>query len=151
LLQEWLLAQVQLFGLLWNLKIICAFVNLLESVNMSDINNFTFSMALAKETKKDLQFKSETLNNRISTISDNLIINDMPIVQAILQVTRSKKDLKKLARAIDRIADIIEIHDQIQDRLKVIQLAEKDPNWFVSAFGDFTEEVETTISNILGD
>ena len=108
-------------------------------------------MALAKETKKDLQSKSETLNDRISTISNNLIINDMPIVQAILQVTRSKKDLKKLAKAIDRIADIIEVHDQIQDRLKVIQLAEKDPNWFVSAFGDFTEEVETTISNILGD
>jgi hypothetical protein len=118
---------------------------------MSDINNFTFSMALAKETKKDLQSKSETLNERINTISNNVIVNDMPLVQAILQVTRSKKDLKKLAKAIDRIADIIEVHDQIQDRLKVIQLAEKDPNWFVSAFGDFSEEIDDTILNILGE
>ena len=117
----------------------------------SDINNFTFSMALAKETKKDLQSKSESLNERISNISNNVIINDMPVIQAVLQFTRSKKDLKKLSKALDRIADIIEVHDQIQDRLKVIQLAEKDPNWFVSAFGDFSKEIDDTIISILGD
>lgn len=117
----------------------------------NNINHFTFSMALAKETKKDLQSKSDALNERILAISNNVIINDMPVIQAVLQITRSRKDLKKLAKALDRIADIIEVHDQIQDRLNVVKLAEKDPNWFMSAFGDFTQEIDETINNILGE
>ena len=83
---------------------------------MSDqesFEKFTFSMKLAAETGKDISKKVDTLNERIEKISDTITINEMPIIKAILNVTRSKSDLKKLAKALDRLSDIIELHDSL--------------------------------------
>ena len=115
----------------------------------SPIESFTFSMQLAQQTKKDLTQKVEALSDRIDKIVDHFTINDMPIVRAILQVTHSRQDLKKLAKALDRVAEIIELHDSMTNKLKVIELAEQDPYWFASAFGDFEKDIDTAIANLL--
>jgi hypothetical protein len=75
----------------------------------------------------------------------------MPVVTAILNITRSKNDLKKLAKALDRIADIVEVLDSLKEKLTVIKVAEKNPNWFMSAFGDFSTDIDKTIESILGE
>lgn len=118
---------------------------------MSDLSKFVFSMNMLKETEDDLSSKVSSLQSRIDNISSNIIINDIPIIQPILSISRSKNDLKKLAKALDRIADIVEILDSLEDKLKVVQTAKKDPNWFVSSFGDFSQDVDKTIEQILGD
>ena len=105
---------------------------------MSDLSKFVFSMTMLRETEDDLSSKVSTLQSRIENISSNIIISDIPIIQPILSITRSRKDLKKLAKALDRIADIIEILDSLEDKLKLVQTAKKDPNWFISSFGDFS-------------
>lgn len=118
---------------------------------MSDLSKFVFSMNMLKETEDDLSSKVSTLQSRIDNISSNIVINDIPIIQPILSVSRSKTDLKKLAKALDRIADIVEILDSLEDKLKLVQTAKKNPHWFVSSFGDFSNDVDKTIEQILGE
>jgi hypothetical protein len=119
---------------------------------MSDqesFEKFTFSMKLAAETGRDISKKVETLNERIDKIADAFMINDMPIIKAILSVTRSKSDLKKLAKALERLSDIIELHDSLKNRLTVIETVQNDPQWFVSSFADFEQDIEETIEQII--
>lgn len=119
---------------------------------MSDqesFEKFTFSMKLAAETGKDISKKVDTLNERIEKISDTITINDMPIIKAILNVTRSKSDLKKLAKALDRLSDIIELHDSLKNRLAVIEAVQNDSRWFVSSFADFEQDIDRTIEQIM--
>lgn len=119
---------------------------------MSDqesFEKFTFSMKLAAETGKDISKKVDTLNERIEKISDTITINDMPIIKAILNVTRSKSDLKKLSKALDRLSDIIELHDSLKNRLAVIEAVQNDSRWFVSSFADFEQDIDKTIEQIM--
>jgi len=119
---------------------------------MSDqesFEKFTFSMKLAAETGKDISKKVDTLNERIEKISDTITINEMPIIKAILNVTRSKSDLKKLAKALDRLSDIIELHDSLKNRLAVIEAVQNDSRWFVSSFADFEQDIDRTIEQIM--
>lgn len=119
---------------------------------MSDqesFEKFTFSMKLAAETGKDISKKVDTLNERIEKISDTITINEMPIIKAILNVTRSKSDLKKLAKALDRLSDIIELHDSLKNRLTVIEAVQNDSRWFVSSFADFEQDIDKTIEQIM--
>ena len=114
-----------------------------------DMTSFTFSLKLALEAKKDISEKVDMLSERIDRIVEHFTIEDIPIIKPILNITHSRKELKKLAKALDRVADIIEHHDALTQKLKVIELAEKEPNWFASAFGDFQGDIDSTISNLL--
>jgi hypothetical protein len=117
--------------------------------NQESFEKFTFSMKLAAETGRDISKKVETLNERIDKIADAFTINDMPIIKAILSVTRSKSDLKKLAKALERLSDIIELHDSLKNRLTVIETVQNDPQWFVSSFADFEQDIDRTIEQIM--
>jgi hypothetical protein len=117
--------------------------------NQESFEKFTFSMKLAAETGRDISKKVETLNERIDKIADAFMINDMPIIKAILSVTRSKSDLKKLAKALERLSDIIELHDSLKNRLTVIETVQNDPQWFVSSFADFEQDIDRTIEQIM--
>jgi hypothetical protein len=114
-----------------------------------DMTSFTFSLKLALEAKKDISEKVDMLSERIDRIVEHFTIEDIPIIKPILNITHSRKELKKLAKALDRVADIIEHHDALTQKLKVIELAEKEPNWFAAAFGDFQGDIDSTISNLL--
>jgi len=117
--------------------------------DQTSFDKFTFSMKLAEETGKDISKKVDTLNERIEKISDAITVNDMPIVKAILSVTRSKSDLKKLAKALDRLSEIIELHDSLKNRLTVIEAVKNDSRWFVSSFADFEQDIDKTIEQIM--
>ena len=117
--------------------------------DQTSFDKFTFSMKLAEETGKDISKKVDTLNERIEKISDAITVNDMPIVKAILSVTRSKSDLKKLAKALDRLSEIIELHDSLKNRLTVNEAVKNDSRWFVSSFADFEQDIDKTIEQIM--
>jgi hypothetical protein len=114
-----------------------------------DMTSFTFSLKLALEAKKDISEKVDMLSERIDRLVEHFTIEDIPIIKPILNITHSRKELKKLAKALDRVADIIEHHDALTQKLKVIELAEKEPNWFAAAFGDFQGDIDSTISDLL--
>jgi hypothetical protein len=83
---------------------------------------------------------------RIETkIVDHFTIGDTPILRFILNMDPTRDDLKKLSKALDRLADIVETYESLATKLSVIKAAESDPNWFALAFGDFENEIDEDI------
>jgi len=113
--------------------------------NDNKIKSFNFSFDMASKTKSEIENEAEILRDRIDKIIDHFSVNDVPILKFILNVTDSRNDLKKLSKALDRLADLTEHHTSLVKKLNVIEQAEADPTWFALAFGDFKQEVEDGI------
>lgn len=113
------------------------------------INSFYFRLDAAKEVKAQLESQLSNLDDRIEKIIDHFTLGDMPIIRFILNVSEDKEEIKKLAKALDRVADLIDVKNQLLPKLQLIATAEKDPNWLAMAFGDFSNEVEIDIDNII--
>jgi hypothetical protein len=111
-------------------------------------NQFLFSLESSLDVKSDLESQLESLNERIQKIVNSVTLNDMPILGFILQNSHDKKELKKFAKAVDRIADLIDVADNIENRISIIDTAQKDPDWFAFTFGDFSREIDEDINNI---
>jgi hypothetical protein len=111
-------------------------------------DKFPFSAKASLGIQSDLQTQLQTLNERIDKIASNVLVGDMPLVRFVLQTSHDRSELKKFAKAVDRIADLIEAVDQLESKLKIIETAQKDPEWFAFAFGDFSQEIDNDLSNI---
>jgi len=116
---------------------------------LKSIELFPFSFNAGKNARKDLQSQLELVNNRIDKIIEHFVFDDVPIVHFILKTTNQKSDLKKLAKAIDRLGDLVEIQLQLSSRLNVLNLIEADPVWFTSTFSDYTNEIDRDLNDIL--
>lgn len=115
---------------------------------ISSIDKFPFSIKAGKSVKNDLQSQLNQIESRIDKIIDHFIFQDIPIVMYILKATRDKNDLKKLSKAIDRIADLVHAQDDISSRLSVINILEADPTWFASTFSDYSDEIDRDLNFI---
>lgn len=113
--------------------------------NLVPLKKFTFTTDLVEVAKRDNQVLIDRYSERIDKIAQALMINDMPIIPAILSVTKDKAELKRLAQGIDRVADLAEVLDELQTRQNVLEYAERDPMWFAAAFADLEHEVNTSI------
>jgi hypothetical protein len=112
------------------------------------IKSFRFSFDMVKNTKDNLQSEADTLKERIDKITEHFTVNDVPILKFILNVTAARDDLKKLSKALDRLADLAEHYESLVKKLNVIEHAEADPNWFALAFGDFEQDVDSALNNM---
>jgi hypothetical protein len=110
------------------------------------IKSFRFSFDMASKSKSNIQNEVQNLKDRIDKIIDHFTVNDMPILRLILNVTEEHDDLKKLSKALDRLADLTGHYNSLVRKLNVIEQAESDPNWFALAFGDFQQDVEDGIN-----
>jgi len=115
----------------------------------SNIESFNFSFAMAAKAKDSLEEQVSSVESRIEKIVDHFTINDAPILKFILNMNPTREDLKKLSKALDRLSDLVEIYNTLDSKLSVINAAEKDPNWFALAFGDFKEDIDKGIEQIL--
>lgn len=113
------------------------------------IRDFHFNLDASKFVKSDLESQVLNLDERINKIVDHFTLDDIPIIRFILGQSHDREELKKLSKALDRVADLIDVKDKLLERLQVIKMAEKDPNWFAFTFGDFSTDVEVGIDNIL--
>lgn len=116
--------------------------------NDQKIKQFLFSLETSESVKTELETQLSSLNDRIAKIVNSVTLNDMPILGFILQNSHDKKELKKFAKAVDRVADLIDAADSIENRINIIETAQKDPDWFAFTFGDFTKEIDEDINNI---
>jgi len=116
---------------------------------LSSIDKFPFSVKAGKLAKKDIESQLDAVNNRIDKIVDHFIFSDTPILMFILRLTDKKADLKKLSKALDRVADLVEIQSDLNSRLSVLKVLESDPNWFATTFSDYSDEIDRDISFII--
>jgi len=117
--------------------------------SITPIKNFYFNLENSKHIKGELESQIHNLDERIDKIVEHFTLDDVPIIKFIIGVSRDKSELKKVAKALDRVADLLEARDKITPKLQVIKTAESDPNWFALAFGSFAEDIELDIQNIL--
>lgn len=116
--------------------------------NLDVIKKFNFSFDMVNKTKTDIKQQHDIIKERIDKIINHFTVDDVPILSYILHVTNSRSELKKLSKAIDRLADLVDTSNILSNKLKVIETAESDPNWFASAFGDFDQEIDNALENL---
>jgi hypothetical protein len=116
---------------------------------LSSIDTFPFSVKAGKLAKKDIESQLDAVNSRIDKIVDHFIFSDTPILMFILRLTDKKSDLKKLSKALDRVADLVEVQSDLNSRLSVLKVLESDPNWFATTFSDYSDEIDRDISFII--
>jgi hypothetical protein len=112
------------------------------------LDQFLFNLEASNSVKSELESQLSSLNDRIQKIVNSVTLNDIPILGFILQSSHDKKELKKFAKAVDRVADLIDSVDKIEVKIKIIETAQKDPDWFAFTFGDFSKEIDDDISDI---
>lgn len=115
------------------------------------IRNFQFNLDLAADAKAEIKSHISNLEERIEKIIQAFAIDDMPIIRFIINMTHDKDTLKGLAKALDRVADLVEHHDNLSSKFRVIEQAEQDPSWFAYTFGDFSSSIDNDIKDIFGD
>jgi len=110
-------------------------------------DNFKFSFSMVNHTFKELQESHSKLDSRISQIvdSEKFFINGFPVIRNILALSPKKNELKKLSKALDRLADLVEAFDSLESKINLIETVKSDPHWFAWAFGDFSSEVPNHI------
>lgn len=115
------------------------------------IKNFYFNLDAAAESKQEINNQISVLEDRIEKIIQHFTVEDMPVIRLILNMTHDKEILKGLSKALDRVSDLVEHHDNLTSKLKVIEQAEKDPSWFAYTFGDFSSMIDNDLKDIFGD
>ena len=109
---------------------------------------FTFSFARALETKKDIKLQLEAAEARIERFVTEVRLDGHPIIGAILSVSHDPDDLRKVAAALERVADIIPAIDELQGQVTMIELASKNPDKFKGMFGSFDDEIDSFLSTL---
>lgn len=115
--------------------------------NSSDFRDFNFSFALAQKTKTELEESHDKILERMTNIvdSEKFFINGFPVLKNIVALQPKKNDLKKLSKALDRLADLVEVFQELDSKLSVINTVQEHHHWFAWACGDFSHEVEQDI------
>jgi len=116
------------------------------------IRNFQFSIEAGLAAKAEIAAQIDNISERIDKIIDHFSVDDMPVIRFILNMTHDKETLKGLSKALDRIAELVEVHDNLTSKMKIIEHAEKDPSWFACTFGDFSSSFDNDLTDrLLGD
>lgn len=120
----------------------------MSSQDNNPIKSFYFNLDSSTSVKADINSQIESLSERIEKIIDHFTVDDMPVIRWVLNMTHDKDTLKNISRALDRVADLVEAHDNLNSKLKIIEQAEKDPSWFAYAFGDFSNSFDKGIEKL---
>jgi len=114
------------------------------------MDNFNFSFSMANKASNEIQESYDAISERISAIveSEKFYISGIPVLKNILMLGGNKNDLKKLAKALSRLADLVEVHETLEGKLSLIKVINDDPHWFAWAFGDFSKDVDAGIDSI---
>lgn len=112
----------------------------------SEFKSFRFSTRSVPEARAELDGQIELLRSRIDKIVDKFPLGDYPIIQMILSMSHDHKELKGVAKGLDRVADLVKVLDELKARESVLGLVESDPNWFAYTFGDFSDDVDTVLN-----
>lgn len=116
---------------------------------IGNLDVFPFSIKASKNARKEIENQLDQINSRIEKILDHFVYSDIPILNYVLKVTTQKSELKKMAKAIDRLADLVAIQEDLSSRLQVVKLLETDPNWFAATFSDYSSEIDKDLSDII--
>lgn len=116
----------------------------------NEFKQFNFSFELVEKTKQELENSHQKLLERISNIteSEKFFINGFPVLKNIVTLNPKKQDLKKVAKALDRLSDLLEAFEEVDNKMTLVNTVQSDPHWFAWAFGDFSKDVDVVIDQL---
>lgn len=100
---------------------------------------FRFTTELAADTRKDLDMQLNAIDIRMQRLSEKSAIGGMAILEMILQTGADESDLRILAKALGQASKLLKTRSDLRSKLSVLDLAESQPDWFASTFGDFED------------
>lgn len=108
-------------------------------------DTFIFQQESLKAALKETEMLADALNDRLDKIIDKFRVGHqkMPIISDILSITNDGDELKKLAKALDRVADIVPILNKNEDRQNFLKHLSEDPDWIAGYFGDLSKHAES--------
>lgn len=105
------------------------------------IDRFTVDLTQLGNAREELDARMKELNGQISRIIEKMTIDDCPILMPILNLTKKRSQLEKLARALNRVAPLVDEYDKLHKRLHVLEVAADDPGWLAASLGDFSTDI----------
>lgn len=112
--------------------------------DLGAIDRFRFSLDTAVPTRNDIDLRVSAIEDRIQRLTNKVVFNHVPILMHILSVSSDPKDLIVIARALDKLAELVPQLKDLQDKQKVVQTAFDNPQWMASVFGDFSGDFDTS-------
>lgn len=107
-------------------------------------SQFTFSFEVGKEQRREIaKTRAEIeakIDEVISSVGDNRGLN---VIVPLMRMFTDADDILKLSEALNKLVPLLEELDKIRSRDSAFELAEKDPNFFRSAFGDYSSELSS--------
>jgi hypothetical protein len=121
-----------------------------EQVPNGNFDHFLFSFSSAARAEQDVQKEFDAMAARINAIvdSEKFFVQNFPVLRNIVSLQPTKDELKKLSKAIDRLADLIEIFGQITAKLSMIKTMQEHPHWFTDTFADFAKEIDRDLDSL---
>jgi hypothetical protein len=115
------------------------------------MTSFVFNLEGVAHARQQNELRMEALRDRLKTLGDKSAIDNQNILGWILKTCQDAEALKRLAKCLDRAADILPELISLERRDFVLTIAEEDQIWMASAFGDFTGELEAALDAIPED
>jgi hypothetical protein len=111
-------------------------------VTKPPIDKFTIDLSQVGHVKAELKERMEELSGQISKVVERMKIDDNPVLIPILNMTKKRSALEKLARALNRVAPLIDEFEKLDHRLTCLQVASDEPGWLAATLGDFDFDFE---------
>jgi hypothetical protein len=115
-----------------------------EQIPQQSFDNFYFSYAFAANAQTEIEKECESMLRRITAIvdSEKFFVQGFPVLKNIVSLQPSKDELKKLAKAADRLADLLDAFNAINTKLTVVKAVSENRSWFTSTFADLDKEID---------
>jgi hypothetical protein len=110
---------------------------------MAEDTKFTFSIARALDSQRDLRLRLEAEESRIQKFVNEVMLDEKPVISFILQLSHDSKELERLGHALVRVAEIIPTVDRLRSQIAMIDMVMEDPDRFQGMFGEFNDELDT--------
>lgn len=107
-------------------------------MNEKPIEKFTIDLSTVETQRDTIKEKMDQLGEQISNIVHKVVIDDVPILMPIFQVTKERRQLEKLARALNRAAPLLEELEKLNRRKHLLDIAVEEPGWMAATLGDFS-------------
>lgn len=122
-----------------------------EKLPSQGFESFLFSYSTMKTAEQNLQNEYDTINKRILNIvdSEKFFVNDFPVLKNLMALNPSREELKKLAKAIDRLGDLVEIYKELSAKVELIKTMRDNQTWFTNTFADFDKEIDRDLQDFI--
>jgi len=111
---------------------------------------FLFDTKISDATFKELSDKLAKLHGKMKNLIDNATIDGQPVIKFVLQMSPdvSSEELDTLGRALQRIAQYLPVYKKLEEQVRFMEFARKNPDTVALAFGDFTGDVDDFIDEV---